>query len=59
MDGKKYSVASTGPTIEAFLNSIKKNAGFSFSFTVGEAEALHPDFENPDIVAGMKFYKNI
>jgi spoIIIJ-associated protein len=54
VDGKKYSVASTGPTIEAFLNSIKKNAGFSFSFTVGEAEALHPDFENPDIVVRFK-----
>jgi spoIIIJ-associated protein len=54
VDGKKYSVASTGPKIEAFLNSIKKNAGFSFSFTVGEAEALHPDFENPDIVVRFK-----
>jgi spoIIIJ-associated protein len=54
VDGKKYSVSSTGPKIEAFLNSIKKNAGFNFSFTVGEAETLHPDFENPDIVVRFK-----
>ena len=50
MDSKKYSVAATGPKIEAFLNAVKKNAGFSVSFKVGEAENFHPDFENPEIV---------
>jgi spoIIIJ-associated protein len=50
VEGKKYTVASTGPKIEAFLTQIKKRAGFDFRFAVGEAENLHPDFENPDIV---------
>jgi spoIIIJ-associated protein len=50
VEGKKYTVAATGPKIEAFLNKIKKNAGFKLDFAVGEAESLHPDFENPDIV---------
>jgi spoIIIJ-associated protein len=50
VESKKYSVAATGPKIETFLNQVKKNAGFSFSFTVGEAESFHPDFENPEIV---------
>jgi spoIIIJ-associated protein len=50
VEGKKYSVTSTGPKIAAFLNTIKKDAGFSFDFKVGEAESFHPDFENPDIV---------
>jgi spoIIIJ-associated protein len=50
VQGKKYSVAATGPKIEAFLTSIKTNAGFLIDFKVGEAESLHPDFENPDIV---------
>jgi spoIIIJ-associated protein len=50
VEGKKYSVTATGPKIEAFLNNIKKSAGFSFSFKTGEAESFHPDFENPEIV---------
>ena len=50
MEGKKFSVAATGPQIEAFLNTVKRNAGFSLSFKIGEAESLHPDFENPEIV---------
>jgi spoIIIJ-associated protein len=47
---KKYSVAATGPKIEEFLNTVKRNAGFSLTFKVGEAESFHPDFENPEIV---------
>lgn len=50
MDPKKYSVESTGPKIEAFLGTIRSNAGFDFSFQVAEASNLHPDFENPDLV---------
>jgi spoIIIJ-associated protein len=50
VEGKKFSVALTGPKIESFLNTIKNNAGFVLTFKVGEAESLHPDFENPEIV---------
>src|SRR5688572_14142606 len=50
MEGKKYSVSSTGPKIEAFLKTIKKNGGFAFDFKIGEAENFHPDLENPEIV---------
>jgi spoIIIJ-associated protein len=50
LDGSKYSVASTGPRIEAFLERIRKDAGLQLKFEIAEAENLHPDFENPDIV---------
>jgi spoIIIJ-associated protein len=50
LEGKKYSVASTGPKIESFLSTVRRNAGFEFTFKVGEAESFHPDFENPEIV---------
>ncbi|MEJ7605611.1 MAG: R3H domain-containing nucleic acid-binding protein [Bryobacteraceae bacterium] len=50
MAPKKFTVTATGPQIESFLRSVKISGGFLFSFTVGEAENLHPDFENPDIV---------
>lgn len=50
MEGKKYSVSATGPKIESFLSSVRANGGFQFDFHVGEAENLHPDFENPEIV---------
>src|ERR687890_501563 len=46
MEGKKYSVSSTGPKIEAFLKTIKKNGGFAFDFKIGEAENFHPDLAN-------------
>jgi spoIIIJ-associated protein len=47
---KKYTLAETGPRIEAFLNHILKLAGFSLQFTVAEGETPHPDFENPDLM---------
>jgi spoIIIJ-associated protein len=50
LEGKKFSVASTAPKIEAFLGTVRKNAGLSISYNVGEAETFHPDFENPEIV---------
>jgi len=46
---KKYSVESTGPRIEEFLNSILKLAGIHVKPEPREPEALFPDFENPDI----------
>ena len=50
MERKKYTVATTGPKIEAFLNTIRTDGGFEFKWSIGEAENLHPDFENPEIV---------
>jgi spoIIIJ-associated protein len=47
---KKYSVEAAGPRIEDFLRRLINNAGFKLGFQVSEAENLHPDFENPDIV---------
>ncbi len=50
MEAKKFTVSSTGPTIEAFLQSVSAKAGFDWTFTVSEGQALHPDFETPDLV---------
>ena len=50
MEAKKYTVSSTAPKIEPFLNSIRMNAGFDWKFQIAQGEALHPDFENPDVV---------
>lgn len=50
MTAKRLTLSSTAPKIEAFLSSIQKDAGFQWKFSVAEAHALHPDFENPDLV---------
>ena len=50
MQAKKYTVGTTGPRIDAFLRSIAKNAGFQMQWVIAAAEAVHPDFENPDVV---------
>jgi spoIIIJ-associated protein len=47
---RKYTVAETGPRIEAFLKPILELAGFDLDFTVVEGETPHPDFENPDLL---------
>ena len=36
--------------IDAFLGNTLKNAGFSLKYSIGKAENVHPDFENPEIV---------
>lgn len=50
METSKFTVASTGPRIQAFVDSIIRNGGFDLTCKIGEAGNLHPDFENPDIV---------
>lgn len=50
MDRKIFTVESTGPQIEDFLGRVTKKAGFNLSFQVDKAQALHPDFENPDLI---------
>jgi spoIIIJ-associated protein len=50
VEAKKYTVGATGPKIDAFLRTLVKNAGFQLQWVIEAAEALHPDFENPDVV---------
>ena len=50
MPDKKYTVGTTGPKIDAFLRAIVAHAGFDLQWVIEPAEALHPDFENPDVV---------
>jgi len=50
VEAKKYTVGTTGPKIDAFLRAIAKNAGFQLQWVIQAAEAVHPDFENPDVV---------
>lgn len=50
MDPKKFTIEATGPKIRAFLNAAIQNAGLDLDYEIGEAENLHPDFENPDLV---------
>ena len=46
----KYTLAETGPKIEAFLHKILPLAGLQLTFTISEGETPHPDFENPDLM---------
>jgi spoIIIJ-associated protein len=50
VEAKKYTVGNTGPKIDAFLRSIAQHGGFHFKWSIEQAEAIHPDIENPDIV---------
>lgn len=50
MEAKKYTVGTTGPKIDAFLRSISKNGGLKVQWVIEAAQAIHPDFENPDVV---------
>lgn len=53
METKRFSVATTGPRIQAFVQQMVTNAGFDLRFDVREAGNLHPDFENPDLVVSF------
>lgn len=50
MEAKKYTVGSTGPKIDEFLRAIAKNARLSLQWSIEQAHAVHPDFENPDVI---------
>lgn len=50
----KFTVAESGPKIDAFLTKIFPLAGFELTFTVSEGETPHPDFENPDLMVRFK-----
>lgn len=49
MSDRKYTLASVGPKLDAFLSRIVRQAGFDLQFQFVEGEAPHPDFENPDV----------
>jgi spoIIIJ-associated protein len=47
---RKYSVASVGSRIDAFLRTTLANGGFKLNYEVQEAEPADDDFETPDLV---------
>jgi spoIIIJ-associated protein len=47
---RKYSVASIGPRIDAFLQTTLRNGGFRINFDLGDVETGDGDFETPDMV---------
>lgn len=50
MEPKKYTVGKTGPTIDGFVRTIAKDAQFKLQWSIEQAQAVHPDFENPDVI---------
>jgi spoIIIJ-associated protein len=50
VDEKKYTVASTGPRIEQFLDTILDDLDFDVEYEILEGQHLHPDLEDPDLV---------
>ncbi len=51
MADKKLTLSEDAPRIEEFLDTVLDLADFDVDFEVSEGETLHPDFENPDLVA--------
>ena len=50
MTEPKYSAASTGPRIDAFLRTILQSGGFSLNYEIRDSEPADDDFETPDVV---------
>lgn len=50
MSDIKYTVAETGPKIEAFLKRILPLAGLALDFDITDGESAHHTFETPDLV---------
>ena len=50
MDQKIYTVASTGPQIEEFLDITLDNMDLDVDFEILEGQRLHPDLEDPDLL---------
>jgi spoIIIJ-associated protein len=46
---RKYSVASIGPRIDAFLRATLRNAGLELDFTIEDVESNNQEFETPDV----------
>ena len=50
MPERKYSVASIGSRIDAFLRATLQAGGFRINFNIGDVETADGDFETPDVV---------
>ena len=50
MGEKKYTVASVGPRIQAFLEKALHSAGFKVRWEIVQAENSEPDLINPDLI---------
>jgi spoIIIJ-associated protein len=46
---RKYSAASIGPRIDAFLRSTLANAGFRVQYEIQDVNTSDEDFETPDV----------
>jgi spoIIIJ-associated protein len=47
---RKYSAASTGPRIDAFLRTVFQAGGFSLNYEIQDAEPATDEVETPDVV---------
>ncbi len=50
MDQKNYSVQSSGPRIEEFLDAILDDMDLDVTYEILEGQHLHPDLEDPDLL---------
>jgi spoIIIJ-associated protein len=50
VDETKYTVDSTGPRIEQFLNQTTRNMHLELAFEVLDGVHIHPDLEDPDLL---------
>lgn len=47
---RKYSAASTGPRIDAFLRTVLDDGGFKLNYDIQDVDPAEEDFETPDVV---------
>jgi spoIIIJ-associated protein len=47
---KKYSVATVGERLDAFLRGIVKNGRFRLGFEITDGGVPHPEIENPEVM---------
>jgi spoIIIJ-associated protein len=50
VDENKYTVDSTGPRIEEFLDNTLDNMGIDLDFEIIDGQHTHPDLEDPDLL---------
>ncbi|MEO8027540.1 MAG: R3H domain-containing nucleic acid-binding protein [Bryobacteraceae bacterium] len=46
----KYTVAETGPRLDAFLRTVLQAAGFAVKWDIVEGSTPHPDIEKPEVM---------
>jgi spoIIIJ-associated protein len=50
VDQKNYSVQSSGPRIEEFLDAVLDDMDLDVTYEILEGQHLHPDLEDPDLL---------